>query len=178
MPDVIDPATAPSNVTVYRGVDDLSAAVGVELGPTDWLTMTQDRIDAFADATEDHQWIHVDPSRASESPYGATIAHGFLTLSLVPHFMSSLRRFDRVRMGLNYGLDKVRFPAAVPSGARLRGRMRLDGVEPLPSNGVQLTTTITIEVEGNAKPACVATLVSRYSFHDTAEGDDRSQSDD
>jgi acyl dehydratase len=92
--------------------------------------------------------------------------------------MSSLRRFDRVRMGLNYGLDKVRFPAAVPSGARLRGRMRLDGVEPLPSNGVQLTTTITIEVEGNAKPACVATLVSRYSFHDTAEGDDRSQSDD
>jgi len=171
VPDVIDPATAPANATVYRGVDDLVAAVGVELGPTDWLTMAQDRIDAFADATEDHQWIHVDPSRAAESPYGATIAHGFLTLSLVPYFMSSLRRFDGVRMGLNYGLDKVRFPAAVPSGARVRGRMRLDDVEALPGNGVQLTTTITIEVEANAKPACVATLISRYYFHEATGAD-------
>ncbi|MFF5324653.1 MaoC family dehydratase [Janibacter hoylei] len=173
MPDIIDPDTAPAGVTVYRGVDDLVAAVGDELGPTEWLPMEQARVDAFADATEDHQWIHVDPSRAAESPYGATIAHGFLTLSLLPHFMSSLRRFDGVRMGINYGLDKVRFPAAVPTGSRIRGRMSMDNVEPLPDNGVQLTTTVTIEVEGADKPACVATLLSRYYFHadtQTSEG--------
>jgi acyl dehydratase len=168
VPDIIDPTTAPAGVVVYRGVDDLVTAVGAELGPTDWMTMDQPRVDAFADATEDHQWIHVDPSRATESPYGATIAHGFLTLSLVPHFMSSLRRFDGVRMGINYGLDKVRFPAAVPTGSRIRGRMTMDNVEALPDNGVQLTTTITVEVEGQAKPACVATLLSRYYFHATA----------
>lgn len=165
MPDIIDPDTAPAGVTVYRGVDDLVAAVGDELGPTEWLPMEQARVDAFADATEDHQWIHVDPSRAAESPYGNTIAHGFLTLSLLPHFMSSLRRFDGVRMGINYGLDKVRFPAAVLTGSRIRGRMSMDNVEPLPDNGVQLTTTITVEVEGVSKPACVATLLSRYYFH-------------
>lgn len=165
MPDIIDPTTAPAGVAVYRGVDDLVAAVGHELGPTEWFAMDQTRVDAFADATEDHQWIHVDPSRATESPYGATIAHGFLTLSLLPHFMSSLRRFDGVRMGINYGLDKVRFPAAVPTGSRIRGRMSMDKVEPLPDNGVQLTTTITVEVEEATKPACVATLLSRYYFH-------------
>lgn len=170
MPDIIDPATAPADVTVYRGVDDLLAAIGSELGPSEWLTVDQDRIYLFADATEDHQWIHVDTTRAAESPYGATIAHGFLTLSLVPHFMSSLRRFEDVRMGINYGLDKVRFPAAVPSGSRIRGRMTMDNVEALPDNGVQLTTTITIEVEGNAKPACVATLLSRYYFNATISG--------
>ncbi|EAQ00617.1 hypothetical protein JNB_10599 [Janibacter sp. HTCC2649] len=169
MPDIIDPATAPADVTVYRGVDDLLAAIGQELGPTEWLTMQQARIDAFADATEDHQWIHVDPSRAAESPYGATIAHGFLTLSLLPYFMSSLRRFDGVRMGINYGLDKVRFPAAVPTGTRIRGRMRMDDVQALPDNGVQLTTTITVEVEDAAKPACVATLVSRYYFNASSD---------
>ncbi len=171
MPDIIDPATAPAGVTVYRGVDDHVAAVGSELGPSDWLPMDQQRIDLFADATEDHQWIHVDTSRAADSPYGATIAHGFLTLSLLPHFMSSLRRFDDVRMGINYGLDKVRFPAAVPSGSRIRGRMRMDNVEPLEDNGVQLTTTITIEVEGNTKPACVATLLSRYFFNGPTDGE-------
>ncbi|WP_216694506.1 MaoC family dehydratase [Dietzia psychralcaliphila] len=165
MPDIIDPATAPAGVTVYRGIDELVAAVGDELGPTEWLPMEQARIDAFADATDDHQWIHVDPSRAAESPYGATIAHGFLTLSLLPHFMSSLRRFDGVRMGINYGLDKARFPAAVPSGTRIRGRMSVDRVEPLSDDGVQLTTTVTIEAEGSEKPACVATLLSRYYFH-------------
>lgn len=165
MPDIIDPATAPAGVTVYRSVDELVAAVGDELGPTEWLDIEQDRVDVFADATDDHQWIHVDPSRAAESPYGATIAHGFLTLSLLPHFMSSLRRLDGVRMGINYGLDKVRFPAAVPTGTRIRGRMRVDRVEPLSDDGVQLTTTVTIEAEGSAKPACVATLLSRYHFH-------------
>lgn len=165
MPDIIDPATAPAGVIVYRSIDELVAAVGHELGPTEWLDIEQDRVDAFADTTNDHQWIHVDPSRAADSPYGATIAHGFLTLSLVPHFMSSLRRFDGVRMGINYGLDRVRFPAAVPTGTRIRGRMRVDRVEHLPDDGVQLTTTVTIEAEGSEKPACVATLLSRYYFH-------------
>ena len=165
MPDIIDPATAPAGITVYHGVEDLVAAVGTELGPSAWLAMEQARIDLFADATEDHQWIHVDTMRAAESPYGETIAHGFLTLALIPHFMSSLRRFDGVRMGINYGLDKVRFPTAVPSGSRVRGRMRLDQVDPLPDDGVQVTTTITVEVEGQDKPACVATLLSRYYFN-------------
>ena len=156
---------------VFEDVPAFCAAVGEHLGDSSWITVTQERINLFADATGDHQWIHVDPVRAADGPFGSTIAHGFLTLSLLPHFMSSLRRFDDVRMGINYGLDKVRFPAAVPSGSRIRGRMRMDNVEPLEDNGVQLTTTITIEVEGNTKPACVATLLSRYFFNGPTDGE-------
>ena len=103
-------------------IADLEASVGHEAGPTDWFVMEQSRIDTFADATEDHQWIHVDPQRAAAGPFGTTVAHGFLTLSLVPYFAGQLRRIEGARMGINYGLDRVRFPAPVPAGARIRAR--------------------------------------------------------
>jgi len=149
---------------VYRGVEDLEAAVGRELGPTDWFTVDQSRIDGFADDTEDHQWIHVDPERAAAGPFGATVAHGFLTLSLVPYFVNRLRRIDGVRMGVNYGLDRVRFPSPVRAGSRIRARMTMTSVERIGDAAVQLVTRTTIEAEGGQKPACVADLVSRYHF--------------
>lgn len=150
----------------YQGVADLEAAVGTETGPTEWFTIDQDRIDAFADATEDHQWIHVDPDRAASGPFGATVAHGFLTLSLVPYFGSQLRRAEGVRMGINYGLDRVRFPAPVPAGSRVRARStliscdRVDGAV----DAAQLVNRVTIEVEGSSKPGCVADVVTRLYF--------------
>ncbi len=150
----------------YSAISDLEAAVGTETGPTDWFTIDQDRINAFADATEDHQWIHVDPDRAASGPFGTTVAHGFLTLSLVPYFASQLRRTEGVRMGINYGLDRVRFPAPVPSGSRVRARStliscdRVDGA----ADAAQLVNRVTIEVEGSPKPACVADMVSRLYF--------------
>jgi acyl dehydratase len=153
-------------VDTSSAIADLEAAVGTETGPTDWLTIDQDRINAFADATEDHQWIHVDPDRAASGPFGTTVAHGFLTLSLVPYFASQLRRAEGVRMGINYGLDRVRFPAPVPSGSRVRARStlvscdRVDGV----ADAAQLVTRVTIELEGSSKPACVADMVSRLYF--------------
>jgi acyl dehydratase len=148
------------------GLAALEAAVGTETGPTDWFTIDQARIDAFADATEDHQWIHVDPERAASGPFGTTVAHGFLTLSLVPYLAGQLRRVEGVRMGVNYGLDRVRFPAPVPSGARLRARSTLISCERVPGtpDAAQLVNRITIEVEGNAKPACVADAVTRLYF--------------
>ncbi|WP_330255157.1 MaoC family dehydratase [Nocardia sp. NBC_00565] len=164
MTDLTSPAPAGVDPVIYRGVADLEAAVGKELGPTGWFTVGQERIDGFADATEDHQWIHVDPVRAVDGPFGATVAHGFLTLSLVPYFVNCLRRIEDVRMGVNYGLDKVRFPAPVRAGSRIRARttmIRLDRVE---GGAVQLVTRTTIEVDGDVKPACVADLVSRYYF--------------
>jgi acyl dehydratase len=153
-------------VETHRAIADLEAAVGTETGPTDWFTIDQDRIDAFADATEDHQWIHVDPDRAASGPFGTTVAHGFLTLSLVPYFASQLRRAEGVRMGLNYGLNRVRFPSPVPSGARVRARAVLvscDKVEGA-QDAAQLVNRVTIEVEGSSKPACVADMVSRLYF--------------
>ena len=112
-----------------HGIADIEASVGSEAGPTDWFVMDQSRIDTFADATEDHQWIHVDPQRAAAGPFGTTVAHGFLTLSLVPYFAGQLRRIEGVRMGINYGLDRVRFPAPVPAGARIRARSQLISVD-------------------------------------------------
>ena len=144
----------------FAHLQDLAARVGTEIGLSDWLTVDQARIDLFAQATGDHQWIHVDAERAAQGPYGATVAHGFLTLSLLPELSRTAFAIDDVRMGINYGLGKVRFPAPVKSGARLRGRFQLMAFEPLPG-GAQLTVEVTMEVEGGTKPVCVAESLSR-----------------
>ena len=138
--------------------------VGDTYGPSDWLEITQERIDQFADATGDHQWIHVDPERAAAGPFGGPVAHGFLTLSLIPYLTSQLRRVDNVTMGVNYGLDRVRFPAPVRVGSRIRARATINSLDKLSDEAVQLVTRVTIEVEGSSKPACVAHMVSRYYF--------------
>jgi acyl dehydratase len=152
------------SIAVFAGLEELQAARGVELGPTDWVVMEQARIDAFADTTDDHQWIHVDPARAADGPFGATVAHGFLTLSLVPWFIAQLRRVDGLRMGVNYGLDRVRFPAPVRAGSRVRARATMTSVEPIAADAAQVITRTTVEVEGSDKPGCVADLVARYHF--------------
>ena len=144
----------------YAHLNDLAAAVGAELATSDWITIDQARIDQFAQATGDHQWIHVDAARAASGPFGGTIAHGFLTLSLLPMMSESAFAIDDVRMGVNYGLNRVRFPNPVRSGSRVRGRFKLLAFEPLPG-GAQLTVEVTMEIEGQAKPACVAESVSR-----------------
>lgn len=140
---------------------DLPAQQGRALGPTDWLTMEQERINRFADATDDHQWIHVDPKKAAQGPYGATIAHGYLTLALVNKFLPELLTVEGATMGVNYGCNKVRFPAPVPVGARLRAHGQVDEVAQA-GDGWQATITVTLEVEGAEKPACVATTLSRF----------------
>ncbi len=139
---------------------DLKGMKGREIAVSDWLTITQDRINQFADATGDHQWIHVDPERAKDSPFKTTIAHGFLTLSLLPLFWQECVRMPSVRMGVNYGTNKVRFINPVPVGSRLRGRFTIKDVEDI-DGGVQLTMLATMEIEGVEKPACVAESVSR-----------------
>ena len=139
---------------------DLRGLKGQEIAVSEWLTITQERINQFADATGDHQWIHVDPERAKDSPFKTTIAHGFLTLSLLPLFTQECIRMPSVRMGVNYGTNKVRFINPVPVGSRLRGRFTIKEVEDIPG-GVQLTMLATIEIEGAEKPACVAESVSR-----------------
>lgn len=143
---------------VFSGIEELQAAVGEHLGYSEWLTIEQDRIDAFADATGDHQWIHVDPERAAAGPFGATIAHGFLTVSLMPIFGSQVYRIDGLKAALNYGVDKVRFPAPVPVGSRLRGGVMLKAVTPH-ALGYQMATTVTIEMEGSTKPACIIEML-------------------
>jgi acyl dehydratase len=144
----------------YAHLADLQALVGQELGCSDWLQVDQARIDLFAQATGDHQWIHTDPARAAAGPFGATVAHGFLTLSLLPVLFETGFVIDDIRMGVNYGLNRVRFAAPVRAGSRLRGRFRLLAYEPL-DGGAQLTVESVIELEGSAKPACVAESVSR-----------------
>ena len=146
---------------VFNGIDELTAAVGEELGTSDWLTVDQERINTFADATDDHQWIHVDVERAAAGPFGTTIAHGFLTLSLLSAFQPEIFRVDGVAMVINYGLNKVRFPAPVRVGSRIRARTRLAAVKPL-DGGAQAELTTTIEIENSDKPACVADSVTRY----------------
>ena len=148
-------------LTTFDSLDDLKQAVGTQLGPTDWITITQDQINAFADATLDNQWIHVDTERAKAGPFGAPIAHGYLTMSLASHFMSQLVRVSGISMGINYGADKVRFPAPVPVGSKLRGRGELLDAKEVPG-GVQATTRITIEIDGGDKPAAVVDTLSRY----------------
>jgi acyl dehydratase len=148
----------------FHGREELLASLGRELGPGDWLEIGQDRIDGFADVTGDHQWIHVDPERAAAGPFGATVAHGFLTLSLVPLLLDGLRRVEGTRMGLNYGLERVRFPSAVRSGTRVRARSTLMDATDVGDGGLQLVTRVTIEIDGSPKPACVADLVTRAYF--------------
>ena len=136
---------------------DLLQHVGQELGPSEWLTVTQEMIDKFADATGDHQWIHVDVERAKrELPGGKTIAHGYLTLSLLPQLAPTLMKVEKRRRGVNYGSNRVRFTAPVPAGARVRLRQKLVKVEPVEDNGVRVTSEMTMEVEGNTRPAMVA----------------------
>lgn len=150
---------------VIASIDDARAASGTELGVSDWLTVDQTRIDAFAAATGDHQWIHVDQQRAAkESPYGTTIAHGLLTLSLVPALSKQCFRVDNAKMGVNYGLNKVRFVAPVPAGSHVRVRSQLVDVSPINDSTVHLTVRHTVEVDGSEKPAAVAEMIGRYVF--------------
>ena len=145
----------------FNGLSELVAAEGAELGPTEWLEITQDRVDLFADATEDHQWIHVDPERADSGPFGGTIAHGLLTLSLLPYFTHQLYTVDNIAMAINYGYNKVRFITPVRVGARLRARAVIASVAQL-DNAVQATLNTTVEIEGAEKPAAVAESIVRF----------------
>jgi len=142
------------------GFDELPRRIGQVLGTSDWIDVQQSRIDAFAHATGDHQWIHVDVARAAAGPFGTTVAHGYLTLSLVPAMAASAFEVSGSRMGVNYGLNRVRFPSPVPAGSRLRGRFKLLACEAI-EGGWQLTLEVTIEREGSSKPVCVAETVAR-----------------
>jgi acyl dehydratase len=145
----------------FQTLADLAACVGQEVALSDWLTISQEQINQFAQATGDHQWIHIDPKRAKDGPFGAPIAHGFLTLSLLPQFFASALHVVETRMGVNYGLNKVRFMSPVPVGSVLRARLFLVAAEPIDNNGMQMTWDVTIEREGVAKPVCVAQSMSR-----------------
>jgi acyl dehydratase len=147
--------------TVANGLDDLRRLAGADLGAGDWHEVTQKQIDTFADATGDHQWIHVDPERARTGPFGGTIAHGYLTLALVIPLWTELLRIDGIGMAVNYGLNRVRFPAPVPSGSHVRLHAHVVSVEDIPG-GVQMTVDLTMELRGAAKPALAAQSVYRY----------------
>jgi acyl dehydratase len=149
--------------TIFESADEILAAVGQRLGESEWLRIDQRRIDLFAEATGDHQWIHVDPARAASGPFGACIAHGYLTLSLASYFLPQIIQINNMKMGVNYGCDKIRFPAAVRVGARLRGVGELVRAETV-GEGVQATIRVTVEIEGEQRPACVVDTISRYYF--------------
>ena len=147
----------------FQTLADLAACTGQEVALSDWITITQQQVNLFAEATGDHQWIHVDVEKAAAGPFGGPIAHGFLTLSLLPRFFESSFDITGSRMGVNYGLNKVRFMAPVPVGSRLRGRMKLLAAEAIAGDGMQMSWEVTVEREGSAKPVCVAeSLVRRY----------------
>ena len=149
--------------TVFAVPDDLLGAVGQHLGHSDWITVDQARIDTFAEATGDHQWIHVDPEAAAAGPFGATIAHGYLTLALTNLLLPQIVRVEGISMGVNYGVNRVRFPQPVLVGSRLRASATLTSADELPGGwGVQTVITITVEIEGQAKPACAVESVSRF----------------
>jgi acyl dehydratase len=147
-------------VRVFESLDELRGHVGQHVGNSDWHTVTQEQINAFADATGDHQWIHVNPEQAASGPFGTTIAHGYLTLSMIPMLTSQVSRIAGVKMGVNYGLNKVRFPSPVPSGSKVRASVKLLSVEDVPG-GVQVINEVTIERDGGDKPCCVAETVAR-----------------
>lgn len=149
---------------VFGSIDDILGLVGKPLGESEWITITQERVNLFADATDDHQWIHVDPVKAKAGPFGACIAHGYLSLSLVSRFLPEIATLQNLRMGVNYGTDKVRFPNAVKVGARIRGKGELIAAEKTKDGGVQATIRVTIEIEGETRPACVADTIARYYF--------------
>ena len=146
----------------FATLADLVACQGQDVATSDWVHMTQERVERFADATSDHQWIHVDAERARSGPFGTPIAHGFLTLSLLPHFLDTALRVEGLRMVVNYGLNKVRFTAPVPVGSRIRAHLHLLTVQNLEGDGLQLCWRVTMELEGAPKPACVAEALVRY----------------
>jgi len=148
--------------TIFESPKDLLTAEGRELGVSDWVEITQQRIDLFAEATGDHQWIHVDPERAKDGPFGSTIAHGYLTQSLVNKFLPEIVEVRGISMGVNYGADKLRFPAPVPVGSRIRGSGQLIKAEEVKGGAVQSTVRVTVEIEGGERPACVIDTISRY----------------
>jgi acyl dehydratase len=146
---------------VFANLDELAAAKGEHLGQGEWHTITQEQVNLFADATGDHQWIHVDTEKATQGPFGSTIAHGYLTLAMIPFLGKEIFRADNISMGINYGLGKVRFPSAVPVGARIRANAELVDVTDR-QQGKQITVRWTIEIEGGDKPACVAETIAVY----------------
>jgi len=148
--------------TVFESPNALKDAVGQHLGHSEWLEIDQARIDKFADATGDHQWIHVDPARAAEGPFGACIAHGYLTQSLVNFFLPQIIDVRGISMGVNYGADKLRFPAPVPVGSRVRGAGELISADDTKDGGVQTKVRVTVEIEGSERPGCVIETLSRY----------------
>jgi acyl dehydratase len=145
----------------FATLAELGAAAGEHLGYSPWRTVDQDQVSQFAEVTDDHQWIHVDPQRAATGPFGGTIAHGYLMLSLIPSFSAEVYRTQTVGMGVNYGLNRVRFPAPLQVGSRIRAGFRLVSVDPI-EGGVQIVAEVTIEREGHDKPCCVAETVARY----------------
>ena len=145
---------------IFTGIDELRAAAGSAVGVSDWVTVRQDQVDMFADATVDHQWIHVDQERAEQGPFGTTIAHGFLTLSLLPMLIAQVYRVEGVRMGINYGLNRVRFTAPVPVGSQVRGNVELLDVSDV-TGGVQVATKVTVEIAESERPALVAEWLTR-----------------
>jgi len=145
----------------FQSLQEFPALVGQEVALSDWITITQEQVNLFAQATGDHQWIHVDVDKATAGPFGAPIAHGFLTLSLLPKFFETSMKIVESRMGVNYGLNKVRFMAPVPVGSRLRARMKLLQCEPIDNSGMQMSWEVTIEREGVPKPVCVAESIAR-----------------
>jgi acyl dehydratase len=145
----------------FQTIADLAACAGQDVATSEWITVSQQQVNLFADATEDHQWIHVDPEKAAGGPFGSPIAHGFLTLSLLPSFFESAFVVAGSRMGVNYGLNKVRFTSPVPVGSRLRARMRLLAAIAIDNSGMQFTWNVTVEREGASKPACVAEALVR-----------------
>lgn len=148
---------------IFATLAELAACTGQEVAVSDWITITQQQVNLFAEATGDHQWIHVDVEKAAAGPFGGPIAHGFLTLSLLPRFFESSFDITGSRMGVNYGLNKVRFTAPVPVGSRLRARMKLLAAEAIDNAGMQMNWEVTVEREGSPKPVCVAeSLVRRY----------------
>ncbi len=148
--------------TLFETPAELQNSIGEHLGYSDWLTITQARIDLFAEATGDHQWIHVEPERAKEGPFGACIAHGYLTQSLVNYFLPQIVEVRGIAMGINYGSDRVRFPAPVPVGSRIRGGGELISAESTRDDAIQAVVRVTVEIEGSDRPGCVIDTISRY----------------
>ncbi|MCL5041343.1 MAG: MaoC family dehydratase [Gammaproteobacteria bacterium] len=152
----------------FSNAEALKAAEGKSIGVTEWLVIDQSRVNQFAEATGDHQWIHVDPEKAKAGPFGGTIAHGYLTLSLVNFFLPQLMCVENLQMGVNYGCDRVRFPSPVRVGARIRGAGEITKVETLANGAVQVVVRVSVEVEGSDRPGCVVDTISRYTFnHDS-----------
>jgi acyl dehydratase len=146
----------------FDSVADLAAATGETIGQSDWVTITQQDVNLFADATGDHQWIHVDPERAAKGPFGKTIAHGYMTLSLLPRLQHEIYTVDGIKLAINYGLNKVRFPSPVPVGSRVRATASLVSVDDVGDGAVQAVVSTTVEIDGAPKPACVAESIVRY----------------